>query len=35
MEMCSPLGPDPIEKLKRRDELPERNDPVPVIRRYL
>jgi hypothetical protein len=35
MELCSPLGPDLIENLKRRDELPEWNDPVPMIRRRL
>ncbi len=35
MELCSPLGPDLIENLKRRDELPEWNDPVPMIRRHL
>ena len=35
MELCSPLGPDLIENLKRRDELPQWNDPVPMIRRRL
>jgi hypothetical protein len=30
MELCSPLGPDMIENLKRRD-----GDPVPMIRRHL
>jgi len=35
MELCSPHGSDIIEDLKRRDELPEWNDPVPLIRRHL
>jgi hypothetical protein len=35
MELCSPHGADIIELLKRRDELPEWNDPVPMIRRHL
>jgi hypothetical protein len=35
MELCSPLGPDLIEDLKRRDELLEWNDPMPMIRRHL
>ncbi len=35
MELCSPHGADIIEDLKRRDELPEWNDPEPMIRRHL
>jgi hypothetical protein len=35
MGLCSPHGADIIEDLKRRDELPEWNDPVPMIRRHL
>jgi hypothetical protein len=32
MQLCSPLGVDIIGALKRRDELPEWSDPVPMIR---
>lgn len=32
MELCSPHGVDVIEDLKRRDELPEWNDPTPKHR---
>jgi hypothetical protein len=35
MELCSPHGSEIIDDLKRRDELPEWNDPVPMIRRHL
>jgi hypothetical protein len=35
MELCSPHGADIIENLQRQDELPEWNDPVPIIRRHL
>jgi hypothetical protein len=35
MELCSPHGADIVDDLKRRDEVPEWNDPVPVIRRHL
>ena len=35
MELCSPHGADIIDDLKRRDELPEWNDPVPMIKRHL
>jgi hypothetical protein len=35
MELCSPHGAEIMDDLKRRDELPEWNDPVPMIRRYL
>src|SRR6266436_3893457 len=35
MELCSPHGADIIDDLKRRDEVPEWNDPVPMIRRHL
>jgi hypothetical protein len=30
MELCSPHGAEIIDDLKRRDELPEWNDPVPT-----
>jgi hypothetical protein len=35
MELCSPHGAEIIDDLKRRDELPEWNDPEPMIRRHL
>jgi hypothetical protein len=35
MEVCSPHGAEIIDDLKRRDELPEWGDPVPMIRRHL
>jgi hypothetical protein len=35
VELCSPHGADIIENLKRRDAVPEWNDPVPLIRRHL
>lgn len=35
MELCSPHGAEIVDDLKRRDELPEWNDPVPLIRRHL
>jgi hypothetical protein len=35
MELCSPHGAEIIDDLTRRDELPEWNDPEPMIRRYL
>jgi hypothetical protein len=35
MELCSPHGAEIMDDLKRRDELPEWNDPVPMIRRHL
>jgi hypothetical protein len=35
MELRSPHGAEIIDGLKRRDELPEWSDPVPMIRRYL
>jgi hypothetical protein len=35
MELCSPHGAEVIDDLKRRDELPEWSDPVPMIRRHL
>jgi hypothetical protein len=35
MELCSPHGAEIMADLKRRDELPEWNDPVPMIRRHL
>jgi hypothetical protein len=35
MELCSPHGADIVDDLKRCDELPEWNDPVPMIRRHL
>lgn len=35
MEMCSPHGVEIMDDLKRRDEVPEWNDPVPMIRRHL
>ena len=35
MEMCSPQGAEIMDDLKRGDELPGWNDPVPMIRRYL
>jgi hypothetical protein len=33
--LCSAHGAEIIDHLKRRDELPEWNDPVPMIRRHL
>lgn len=33
--VCSPHGADIMDDLKRRDELPEWSDPVPMIRRHL
>jgi hypothetical protein len=35
MELCSPHGSEIMDDLKRRDELPEWSDPVPMIRRHL
>jgi hypothetical protein len=35
MELCSPHGAEIIDDLKRRDELPEWGDPVPMIRRHM
>jgi hypothetical protein len=35
MELCSPHGAEIMDDLKRRDELPEWKDPVPMIRRHL
>jgi hypothetical protein len=35
MELCSPHGAEIIDDLRRRDELPEWDDPVPMIRRHL
>jgi hypothetical protein len=35
MELCSPHGAEIVEDLRRRDELPEWTDPVPMIRRHL
>jgi hypothetical protein len=35
MELCSPHGAEIMDDLKRRDELPEWRDPVPMIRRHL
>jgi hypothetical protein len=35
MELCSPHGAEIMDDLKRRDELPEWSDPVPMIRRHL
>ena len=35
MELCSPHGAEIVDDLKRRDELPEWNDPEPIIRRHL
>lgn len=35
MELCSPHGAEIIDDLKRRDELPEWNDPEPMIFRHL
>jgi hypothetical protein len=35
MELSSPHGAEIIDDLKRRDDLPEWDDPVPMIRRHL
>jgi hypothetical protein len=35
MELCNPHGAEIMDDLKRRDELPEWSDPVPMIRRHL
>ena len=35
VELCSPYGREIIEQLKHRDELPQWNEPEPVILRQL
>ena len=35
MELCSPHGAEIIDDLKRRDQLPEWDDPEPMIFRHL
>jgi len=35
VELCSPHGAEIVDDLKRWDEVPMWNDPVPMIRRHL